>query len=350
MTQVLTEASDSGVSSHSTSSQSKRRSHRERKKDSFILAAGYIPTGFEKIVRFKTHQAANFPESGYFFIKSDLHGYVLDVVGANVEENAQVVLSRIRSTDFGSQLWSFRDGFLVNLKGDSLVLDGSNAIITTAGDRVHLSKQKSTAATADDQQWAWAVEGFVFLKTRRSLVLSVKELERSDKHTYIDVFVQEEKTHLKSKYPRPEQRWEVMIPSMIPVPASESSSHGAQIVLPPTQSPTHSTSTAAIVAGTAAAAAATAGIAALSYKWFHRLHRTTTITSNWSEQWFMLSYGDDNLFLAAGTDKNHAVGIYELGEHDDHKRFLWTFVDGYLINYRYSLRLVLCQKSKCCIE
>ncbi|CAO3593888.1 unnamed protein product [Absidia cylindrospora] len=332
-------ASDSGLSSTSATS-SKRRSRREGKKDSFVLAAGYIPSGFEKIVRFKTHQAASFPETGYFFIKSDLHGYVLDVEGDGITEDAKISLARMRSTDFASQLWSFRDGFLVNLKGDSLVLDGSSDEVTTAGDRVHLSKRKPDASTADDQQWGWGLEGYLYLKTRRSLVLSVKELERSDKHTYIDVYVQEEKTHLKSKYPRPEQRWDILVPSLIPV-SPESSSGGAKIVTPPTG---HSTST--VVAGIAAGAAATTAIAALSYKWFHKLHRHTTITSQWADNWFMISYGEDNLFLAAGTEKNHSVGIQELGEHDDHKRFLWTFVDGQLINYRYMLRLVLCQKTQ----
>ncbi|KAI8099177.1 uncharacterized protein BX664DRAFT_354644 [Halteromyces radiatus] len=343
----LAEASDSGLSTASGTSQSKRRSRRVGKKDSFILAEGYVPTGYEKIVRFKTHQASTFPETGYFFIKSDLHGYVLDVLGDTIQENARVVLTRMRSTNFASQLWSFRDGFLVNLKGDSFVLDASSALVTTAGERVHLSKQKSSADVADDQQWAWGLEGLVYLKARRSYVLSVKELERSDKYESIDVFLLEEKTHVKSKYPRSEQRWEIIIPSMIPVPSSDS--HGSKIVVPPTQSSstvTDSTSSATVIAGTVAAAAASAAIAALSFKWFHKLHRTTTTTSQWSEKWFMISYGSDNLFLAAGTEKDHGVGIHQLGEHDDHKRFLWTFVDGYLINYRYLLRLVLCQKTQ----
>ncbi|ORZ06512.1 hypothetical protein BCR42DRAFT_160251 [Absidia repens] len=337
----LTEASasDSGLSNTSAAS-SKRR---EAKKDPFIPAADYVPSGFEKIVRFRTHQASSFPETGYFFIKSDLHGYVLDVEGDGIKEDAKISLTRIRSTDFASQLWTFRDGFLVNSKGDSLVLDGSSDMATTTGNRVHLSKKKPDASTADDQQWAWGLEGSIYLKDHRSLVLSVKELERSDKNTYIDVYVQEEKIHLTSKNPHPEQRWEILIPSMIPV-SPEPSSAGAKSVTPPAG---HSTSTVVAATATAgAAAAATTAIDALSYKWFHKLHRHTNITSEWADNWFMISHGGNNLFLAAGTEKHHSVGIQELGEHDDYMQFLWTFVDGQLINYLYMLRLVLCQKTQ----
>ncbi|ORX57527.1 hypothetical protein DM01DRAFT_1372553 [Hesseltinella vesiculosa] len=309
----------------------RRWSRGVEKKSSFILPDGYVPTGFEKIVRFKGHQASFFP-SGYFFIKSELHGLVLDVESQPIQDNSGVSLTRLRSSDFASQLWSYKDGFLVNLKGNKLVMDASAAAVTTAGERVHLSTRKENNAT--DQQWAWAVEGSLYLKLRRSLLLSVKELKASASHQSLPVYLMEQKAHPGSKYPRREQRWEIVVPSLIPT-SGESSSSGTKLVFP----------TAA-----AATAVATAGLGALSFKWLSKLHRHQHVSGDLKQyqgKWFMISYGQDaNLFLAAGADKSQPVSLSALSEDADHKRFLWTFVDGYLINYRYLLRLIYCQKTR----
>ncbi|CAO3651837.1 unnamed protein product [Cunninghamella echinulata] len=336
---VLTDASDSGISSRSRTSQSKRHSYRLEKKGSFVLPEDYIPTGFEKVGRIKDHQAANFPTSGYFFIKNKLHGYYLEAEEDKAHTNIKVVLSQLKSTDFASQLWSYKDGYLYNLKYGALVLDASAAEVTTAGDLVHLSKASTTIEEANDQQWGWLNEGVIYLKSRRSFILSIKEAASSTKHNCVDVFVLEEKPRLKAKSPRPEQSWTLQVPSLTPTAASAS---GSKVVVPDTKSSSSSStlSTALTIAGAAA-------ISTLSYKWFSKLTRITTITTtHWSEKWFMISYGSNNLFLGAGLDKDQAVGLYQLKESDDQKRFLWTFVDGYLVNYRYSLRLVFCQKTQ----
>ncbi|CAO3651459.1 unnamed protein product [Cunninghamella blakesleeana] len=333
----LADASDSGISSKSRTSQSKRHSYRAEKKGSFILPDDYIPTGFERIDRFKTHQSTTFPDAKYyFFIKNELHGKYLEAVEEeNNKEEITVILSEIKSTDFASQLWTFKNGFLINLKYSSLVLDASAANTTTAGERVHLAKRSDKAEDADDQQWAWLNEGVIFLQLRRSFILSIKETDRSKSRNGLEVFVLEEKPRLKAKNPRPEQWWSIQIPTLAPIPSTT----GTKVVTPSTKS-SLSTSTGAAVAVSAGV------ISTLAYKWFHKIYRVTTITTHWSEKWFMISYGSDNLFLGAGLDKDQVVGLYELKESDDYKRFLWTFVDGYLVNYRYLLRLVFCQKTQ----
>ncbi|KAG1122588.1 hypothetical protein G6F42_011339 [Rhizopus arrhizus] len=295
------------------------RSQKLTRKDSFQLEENYIPTGFEKIVRYKSHHGG-YP-SGYFFIKSSLHGYVLDVVG-DVKEGSYAVLTRMKSTDFASQMWSFQNGFLVNLKGRVLVLDAANAALV-AGERVHLTTRNSKAEGYDDQTWEYSAEGSIHLKSKRSFVLSLKETKRSDKYTQIDVYVQEAKPLVK-KQARPEQHWEILVPALIPVSQGES---GVKII-----------ESGKIEKVTSSASAI------ISYRWLKETYcHKVTSQNQWpgTEGWFFIRFGSENHFLAAGDSAQSQVGLYEMSHDLDYRRFLWTYIDGYLINYRYMLRLVL---------
>lgn len=313
------------------------RSSRSSRKDSFTSSDDYVPTGFERVVRYKTHHGG-FPTAGYFIIKNDLHGYVLDIDGA-VNDGSNIVLSQLRSTDFASQLWSFRDGFLVNLKGQTLVLDASESDNLTAGERLHLSTR--SGASADDQQWEFSSEGLVYLRAKRTLVLSLKELKRGS-HSKIDVFIQEEKTHGNLKNgARPEQRWEILVPSLIPVEKKETGVKIVQAGKKVVSSPTTTTATAA-------AAAATAVVTSMfTMRWLRETLRYKITTHDaWpSSQCFFIRMGADNAFLAAGTQKGE-VGVYVLNDKVDYKRFLWVYIDGYLVNYKYMQRLVYIVKCK----
>lgn len=216
----VVKSENSGSKTASTDNSKKSSSsnvNRLHRKDSFQLEENYVPTGFEKIVRYKTHH--NGLPSGYFFIKSSLHGYVLDVVG-DIHEGCYAVLTRMKSTDFASQLWSCQNGYLVNLKGRTLVLDAATSVLA-AGERAHLSTRHSKIEGSEDQIWEYGVEKCIYLKAKRSLVLSLKETHRSDSHTQIDVYVQESKSLVK-KEARPEQHWEILIPALIPVNQGES--------------------------------------------------------------------------------------------------------------------------------
>ncbi|GAN11055.1 hypothetical protein MAM1_0460d10609, partial [Mucor ambiguus] len=295
------------------------KSQKLTRKDSFQLEENYIPTGFEKIVRYKSHHGG-YP-SGYFFIKSSLHGYVLDVVG-DVKEGSHAVLTRMKSTDFASQMWSFQNGFLVNLKGRVLVLDAANAALV-AGERVHLATRNSKAEGFDDQIWEYSAEGYIHLKSKRSFVLSLKETKRSDKHTQIDVYVQEAKALVK-KQARPEQHWEILVPALIPVSQGES---GVKII-----------ESGKVEKVTSSASAI------ISYQWLKETYcHKVTSQNQWpgTEGWFFIRFGTENHFLAAGDSAQSQVGLYEIAHELDYRRFLWTYIDGYLINYRYMLRLVL---------
>ncbi|KAI8884081.1 carbohydrate-binding module family 13 protein [Backusella circina FSU 941] len=56
--------------------------------------------------------------------------------------------------------------------------------------------------------------------------------------------------------------------------------------------------------------------------------------------WFFICFGKENLFLSSGETDACEVKFVKLSENEDHKRFLWLFINGYLVNYKYMLRLV----------
>ncbi|KAI7861529.1 hypothetical protein BDF14DRAFT_1868106, partial [Spinellus fusiger] len=293
------------------------KSIRVNRKDSFQLKEDYVPTGYEKVVRYKTHQGT-FP-TGYFLIKSHLHGYVLDIDGDAIDD-ANVILTRIKSTDFASQMWTYRDGLLVSLKNPSLVLDGAKLSIMS-GEQAHLSLQ-TTEEKPEDRVWDHTSEyGVICLRAKRSLVLTVKEVRRNEAEDIFDVFVQEEKVHKTQKEARREQRWEILIPSLIPVAQPK---EGVKVV----------------EAGKVSTVSSSAS-AILAYKCLKEtFHYKITSENQWpsSEKWFFIRYGAQDQFLAA--DENKQVGVYTMEESQDYKRFLWIHVNGYLINYKYMLRLV----------
>ena len=298
------------------------------RRDSYHASIDYTPTGFEKIIRFKTHQKFNFPSAGYFMIKSSLHGYVLDVANGQVKDGAFVVLSPIRSTDFASQLWSFQDGRVVNLKGHNLVLDATLTDTVTAGERLVIST-KTTTSSSSDQHWEFGQEGgLIVLKSNRNLVLSVKELERvAERNTSIDVYLQEEKSHLKSNFARPEQRWEIKIPALIPVEQTNSTSSESKYT---------------IIEGGHISAVSSSVSAIIAFQWLKEtFHHKVTAENQWpsSQNWFFIRIGNENAFLSAGFNDASEVKFVSLGQSEDHKQFLWAYVDGYLVNYKYMLRL-----------
>ncbi|RCI06379.1 hypothetical protein CU098_001837, partial [Rhizopus stolonifer] len=303
----------------SPSRKPKRNSSDRTNRNTFKLDEDYIPTGFEKVVRYMNH-TGNFPD-GYFFIKSSLHGFVLELVG-NAVDGADIVLTPMKSTDFAGQLWSCKDEYLVNLKGGALVLDAAKDALA-AGERVHLSNKASDSEGNDDQLWEMNHEKMILLRNQRHIVLSLKDLKPNPAHTKIDVYCQEAKALVK-KEARPEQRWEILIPSLIPISQGES---GVKIVK--SSKVDFFTSSAAAV---------------VSYKWLKETfcHRVTE-QNQWpsTEGWFFIRFGAENHFIASGETSQSDVGLYEINEKSDYRRFLWTYIDGYLINYRYNLRLIL---------
>ncbi|KAI9494791.1 hypothetical protein BDB00DRAFT_871066 [Zychaea mexicana] len=312
----------------------KSTSSRSSRKDSFTSTEEYTPTGFEKVVQYKEHSGA-FP-TGYFIIKSQLHGYVLDVDG-EAKENAAVVLTPLRSTDFASQMWSYNNGYLINLKGQVLVLDAAADKLVAGGQP--LLSVRSPISEAADQRWEHSSEGLVYLLSKRSWVLSIKELKRTTQ-TKINVYLQEEKTfgNLKNGAKK-EQRWVILVPSLIPVSKKES---GVKIVEAGKKS---TDTTAAAAAGAAAAAAVISSMFAM--KWFKETlsYKITTHDAWPTSQCFFIRVGSNNTFLAAGLEKGQ-VGLYQLTEQEDYKRFLWIYVDGYLVNYKYMLRLVYITRTR----
>lgn len=311
------------------------KSLKNERKESFHMSADYVPTGYEKVVRYKTHQQPNFPAAGYFMIKSHLHGYVFDIANGEAKDGAFVVLSPIRSTDYASQLWSYKDGRVFNLKGHNLVLDASMTDTITAGERLVISVQKSSLGLSD-QYWEFGTEGgLICLKSKRNLVLGVKELKRvTDQHTTIDVYLQEEKSHTSSSFGRPEQRWEIKVPAMIPV---EQTTH------------TTSESKYTIIEGGKISAISSSVSAIIAFKWLKEtFHHKMTADNQWpsSQNWFFIRVGNENAFLSSGSSDSSQVKFVSLGQQEDHKQFLWAHVNGYLVNYKYMLRLVYDKECK----
>lgn len=67
-----------------------------------------------------TEQHGVFPE-GYFFVKSQAHGLVLTVLETGVIA-AEVAATRLNTSSYSRQLWTYSNGYLVN-KASSMVLD-----------------------------------------------------------------------------------------------------------------------------------------------------------------------------------------------------------------------------------
>jgi hypothetical protein len=305
------------------------------RKDSFYATADYVPTGFEKIVRYKTHQQPNFSTSGYFMIKSYLHGLVFDVVDGETKDGAYVVLAPIKSKDFASQLWSFKDGCVVNLKGHNLVLDASMTDTITAGERIVISTKKSSLGLSD-QYWEFDNEGgIICLKSKRNLVLGVKELKRvTDQNDTVDVYLQAEKFHLKSPFGGPEQRWEIKVPAFIPVEQTNN---------------TNAESKYTIIQGGKISAISSSLSDIIAFEGLKEtFHHKITANNQWpsSQNWFFIRIGNENAFLSSGSTDSTEVKFVSLGQKEDHNQFLWVYVNGYLVNYKYMLRLVYDKKCK----
>lgn len=325
-------------SNYASSQVVKKTSYKSLKydrKDSYHADVNYVPTGFERVVRYKTHKQLNFPTSGYFMIKSYLHGFVLDVVDGETKDGAFVVLSPIKSTNFASQLWSYQGGRVVNLKGHNLVLDATMTDTVAAGSRLVISTKTSTA-NSSDQHWEFGTEGgLIQLKSNRTLVLSVKELKPvTNQNASIDVFLQEEKSHLKSNFARPEQRWEIKIPALIPVEQTTNYSSESKYT---------------IIEGGKISAISSSASAVIAFQWLKETFHQKTIHDNeWpsAQNWFFVRIGNENAFLSAGITDSAEVKFVSLGQREDHKQFLWAYIDGYLVNYKYMLRLTFDKQSK----
>ncbi|KAI8351202.1 hypothetical protein EDC96DRAFT_292308 [Choanephora cucurbitarum] len=303
------------------------------RKESFHVEYDYVPTGFEKIVRYKTHNLQNFPVSGYFFIKSYLHGMVLDVVNGDTRDGAYVVLAPMKSTNFASQLWSYREGRVVNLKGHNLVLDASMTDTIVAGERLVIST-RITGENVADQQWELGTDGLISLKSNPTLVLGVKELKRvSSQDTTIDVYLQEEKTHLAGNIGRPEQRWEIKIPALVPVEQTDSGALTDRFTI----------IEAGRISAISSCISVIAAFSCLKQTFQHRI----TADNQWpsSQNWFLISADNGNAFLSSGITDSTEVNFVKLGEQEDHKQYLWTYINGYLINYKHMLRLIYDKNS-----
>ncbi|KAI8997486.1 hypothetical protein BDB01DRAFT_735435 [Pilobolus umbonatus] len=303
-------------------------------KESFHASIDYVATGFEKIVRYRTYKKTNFPRSGYFFIRSYINNYVLDVINGETTENAQVVIAPLRTTNYASQLWSYHDGRLTNLKNPNFVLDGSATDTLKSGERVTLAV-RNTSSDESDQHWELDINsGTIYLKSNPSLVLSVDKSQGITESTKsVDVFMKEQKSRSSSNFARSDQRWELRIPALIPMEQTENTSANSKYTI--------------IEAGKISAISSSVS-AIVAFHWLKETVRHKVSCDNqWpsSENWFFIRVGNENAFLAAGDHASSEVNFVALGDNEDHKRFLWVYVNGYLVNYKYMLRLVIDKSS-----
>ncbi|KAI7903616.1 uncharacterized protein BX663DRAFT_36301 [Cokeromyces recurvatus] len=299
---------------------SSKSQHQIVHNDSSLLENNYVPTtGFEKIDCFELHQNG-FP-SGYFFIKSSLCGYVLDATN-DAKEDRCVTLTKMRSKDFNSQLWSFDNGSLINFKGRTLVLDAVNTFSIT-GERVYLTVCNSITEDTVDQVWGYSAEGIIYLKAKSIFILSLEDTKRSNNNDHIDVYVQQAKAPINIEA-HPKHCWEILVPSIIS--ANQQESNTSIIESSKTEKVTSSAYTF------------------ISYKWLKETYCYKIAKKNqWSstENWFFIRFGSENHFLASGETSKSQVSLCKINPDLDYRRFLWVYINGYLINYKYLLRLVL---------
>lgn len=102
-----------------------------------------------------------FPNATWFFIKAETNGgdsLVLAVRDSSTKSNATLVLKKLSFKDFKSQLWTFRNGVLINY--------GSKLAIDVFGEISGSSKLVQTAeAGISSQKWSLTEEGRVHLES-----------------------------------------------------------------------------------------------------------------------------------------------------------------------------------------
>ncbi|KAG1448366.1 hypothetical protein G6F56_008961 [Rhizopus delemar] len=132
----------------------------------FVLALPIFKKKTTEIVS-ATAQIGVFPE-GYFFIKNQKHGLVVSVLETE-KLAAHVLASPLDSQNYNRQLWTHKDGFLIN-KASQFVLDVRGGCIVNGSE---LCQYKQKKVGYENQQWGLTVEGFIHAKTHEGMVLAL---------------------------------------------------------------------------------------------------------------------------------------------------------------------------------
>ncbi|KAG2207081.1 hypothetical protein INT46_003616 [Mucor plumbeus] len=111
-----------------------------------------------------------FPSEGYFFLKSQKTGLVLDINGENKAGSKLVVRTKEDESNLDNQLWTFEHGYLVSKK-TSFVVDIEGGDLRSDKRLLQFDRKKTMA---HNQRWGIR-DGFIYPVADPRLVLSAKE-------------------------------------------------------------------------------------------------------------------------------------------------------------------------------
>lgn len=134
-----------------------------------------------------------FPQATWFFIKADIKSgdsLVLAVKNASNKAGSTLVLKRLSFKDFKSQLWTFRNGLLINY--------GSKLVIDINGEIVESSKLVQTSeACVSSQKWSLTANGRIQLESYSQYTFGFHQTEKLAEETEV-VLVTSKETYEES--------------------------------------------------------------------------------------------------------------------------------------------------------
>ncbi|MBM6386787.1 MAG: hypothetical protein JSY10_22780 [Paenibacillus sp.] len=134
-----------------------------------------------------------FPQATWFFIKANIKGsdsLVLAVKNASNKAGSTLVLKRLSFKDFKSQLWTFRNGLLINY--------GSKLVIDINGEIVEFSKLVQTSeACVSSQKWSLTAHGRIQLESYSQYTFGFHQTEKLVEETEV-VLVTNKETYEES--------------------------------------------------------------------------------------------------------------------------------------------------------
>ncbi|GAN01056.1 hypothetical protein MAM1_0004c00487 [Mucor ambiguus] len=111
-----------------------------------------------------------FPNEGYFFLKSQKTGLVLDTNGENEAGSKLVIRPKGDESEVENQLWTFEQGYLISKK-TSLVMDIEGGDLRSDKKVLQFDRKKTMA---HNQRWGIR-DGFIYPVADPRLVMDTKE-------------------------------------------------------------------------------------------------------------------------------------------------------------------------------
>ncbi|KAI9283356.1 ricin B lectin domain-containing protein [Sporodiniella umbellata] len=114
---------------------------------------------------------------GYFYIKSQFNGRVLDVEDGSTEDDARIIVYTQKFDDNLNQLWRYESGYFINAKS-AKAIDIRGGQMDPESEIIQYGQKEFEEAA--NQRWDIDEEGYIFNQARPDLVLDIQGAEDDD--------------------------------------------------------------------------------------------------------------------------------------------------------------------------